>query len=112
MSQMGRDQRAEAHSCICETCQRRPHSAIAKEHRAVNRLVAGLDEKHRRRFVGLLALQWGRGSIQLLHEITGISRVTIRRGRAEVQRLDRKTAKRVRVPGGGRKAVEKKSLRS
>ena len=108
---MGREQEKEIHSCSCETCQRRPHSAVAKEHRAINRLLAGLDEKHRRRFVGLLALQWGRGSIQLLHEITGLSRVTIRRGRAEVQRLDRKAIKRVRVPGGGRKAVEKKNLR-
>ena len=109
---MGREQRAEAHSCICETCQRRPHSATAKEHRAINRLVAGLDEKHRRRFVGLLVLQWGRGSIQLLHEITGISRVTIRRGRAEVQRADRQTSGRVRRTGGGRHPIEKKSRES
>ena len=108
---MGREQESEIHSCVCESCQRHAHSATVKEHRAINRLLAGLDEKHRRRFVGLLALQWGYGSIQLLHEITGLSRVTIRRGRAEVQRLDRKTVKRVRVPGGGRKAVEKKSRR-
>ena len=108
---MKRHQGTEAHRCICETCQLHPYSAIAKEHRAINRLSAGLDEKNRRRFIGLLALQWGRGSVQLLHEITGISRVTIRRGRAEVQRLDRKTAGRVRRAGGGRQAVEKKSLR-
>lgn len=109
---MERKQKTEAHQCICEACQQHPHSAIAKEHRAINRLLAGLDEKNRRRFVGLLALQWGRGSIQLLHEITGLSRVTIRRGRAEVQRLDRRAVKRVRRAGGGRKAVEKKSLES
>lgn len=109
---MGREQETEIHSCICETCQEHPHSVIAKEHRAINRLVAGLDEKHRRRFVGLPALQWGRGRIKLLHEVTGLSRVTIRRGRAEVQRLDRETVGRVRLSGGGRKAVEKKSPRS
>jgi len=108
---MKRDQRPEVHQCICETCQQHPHSTIAKEHRAINRLLAGLDEKNRRRFIGLLTLQWGRGGVQLLHEITGISRVTIRRGRAEVQRLDRKTVNRVRRAGGGRQAVEKKSLR-
>jgi len=108
---MKRDKGTKAHQCICETCQRHPYSTIAKEHRAVNRLLAGLDEKNRRRFIGLLALQWGRGSVQLLHEITGISRVTIRRGRTEVQSLDRKTANRVRLAGGGRHAVEKKSLR-
>lgn len=108
---MKRNQGTEVHRCICETCQRHPYSTIAKEHRAINRLSAGLDEKNRRRFIGLLALQRGRGSVQLLHEITGISRVTIRRGRAEVQRLDRKTVNRVRIAGGGRHAVEKKSLR-
>ena len=109
---MERKQEPEVHECICGTCQQHPYSAIAKEHRAINRLLAGLDEKNRRRFVGLLTLQWGRGSIQLLHEITGFSRVTVRRGRAEVQRLDRKAVGRVRRSGGGRKAVEKKSPES
>lgn len=102
----------KVHQCICETCQQHPYGAVAKEHRAINRLLLGLDEKHRRRLVGLLALQWGRGSIQLLSEITGISRPTIRRGRAEVQRLDRRTHMRVRRAGGGRQAIEKKSLAS
>ena len=109
---MKRGQETKVHQCVCETCQQHPDSAAAKEHRAINRLLAGLDEKHRRRFVGLLALQWGRGSIQLLSEITEISRPTIRRGRAEVQRLDRQTRGRVRRTGGGRQAVEKKSLGS
>ena len=109
---MERKPGTEAHQCNCETCQQHPYGAIAKEHRAINRLLAGLNEKNRRRFVGLLALQWGGGSIQLLHEITGLSRVTIRRGRAEVYRLDRRPVGRVRRSGGGRKAVEKKSLES
>lgn len=100
------------HQCTCETCQQHPYSAIAKEHRAINRLLVGLDEKHRRRFVGLLALQWGRGSIQLLSEITGLDRMTIRRGREEVQRIDRHTIGRVRRLGGGRQTVEKKSPKS
>ena len=108
---MKRNQEPKLHQCVCETCQQHPYGVIAKEHRAINRLLAGLDEKHRRRFVGLLALQWGRGSIQLLREITGLSRMTIRRGRAEVQRIDRQTIERVRLAGGGRQAVEKKSLR-
>jgi hypothetical protein len=108
---MERNQEPEVHQCVCKTCQQHPDSAIAKEHRAINRLLAGLDEKHRRRFVGLLALQWGRGSVQLLQEITGLSRVTIRRGRAEVQRIDRQTTGRVRRAGGGRQTVEKKSRR-
>ena len=105
---MKRARETTVHQCTCEPCQQHPYSAVAKEHRAINRLLAGLDEKHRRRFAGLLALQWGRGSIQLLSEITGLDRMTIRRGRAEVQRIDRQTVGRVRRTGGGRKTVEKK----
>jgi hypothetical protein len=95
------------HQCVCQTCKQHPHSSVAKEHHAINRVVAGLDEKNRRRFVGLLALQWGRGGIERLIEITGISRNTICRGRAEVQRADRATAGRVRRAGAGRTPSEK-----
>jgi hypothetical protein len=105
-------QETKTHPCRCESCQRHPYGAKSKEHRAINWLLMSLDEKHRRRFVGLLARQWGRGSVQQLHEITGLSRVTIRRGRTEVQRLDRQPVGRVRRAGGGRNAIEKKSLRS
>jgi hypothetical protein len=72
-------------------------------------VVAGLDEKNRRRFVGLLALQWGRGGIARLIEITGISRNTICRGLAEVRHADRASTGRVRQTGAGRPAVEKNS---
>ena len=97
------------HKCICQTCQQHPYSAVAKEHQAINRVVAGLDEKNRRRFVGLLALQWGRGGIARLIEITGISRNTICLGRAEVRRADRTTVGRIRRTGAGRPAIEKNS---
>ena len=33
------------HKCVCQTCQQHPYSAVAKEHQAINRVVAGLDEK-------------------------------------------------------------------
>src|SRR5262245_17968049 len=112
MSKVKRKQGERGHKCICEDCQQHPHSATAKEHRAINCLMTMFDEKHRRRFPGLLALQWGRGSIQLLSLITGLDRMTIRRGREEVQRIDRQTVGRVRRTGGGRKTVEKKSPRS
>ena len=97
------------HKCVCQACQQHPYGAVAKEHQAINRLIAGLDEKNRRRVVGLLALQWGRGGIARLIEITGISRNTICRGRAEVQREDRATAGRARRTGAGRPAIEKNS---
>lgn len=104
--------KSKIHHCICQTCKQHPYSVLAKEHEAINRVVAGLDEKNRRRFVGLLALQWGRGGIQRLIDITGITRNTICRGRAEVQRGDRVPAGRVRRTGGGCRTIEKNSRRS
>jgi hypothetical protein len=83
---------------------------VAEHHRAINRVLATLDERNRRRFVGLLALQWGWGGVQRLIEITGLSRNTIARGRLELQRPQRapKTT-RVRQAGAGRKRIEKNS---
>jgi hypothetical protein len=78
---------------------------VARQHQAINRVMATFDEKGRRRFAGLLALQFGRGGVQLAHAITGLSRMTIRAGREEIQRTDRTPG--VRRPGAGRPAVEK-----
>ena len=68
------------------------------------------DEKGRRRFAGLLALQLGRGGVQLAHEITGLSRVTVRAGRKEINQTDRTPG--VRRAGAGRPAFEKSAPRS
>lgn len=74
--------------------------------------MVGLDEKNRRRFVGLLALQWPRGGVERLFEITGLSRATIRRGRNEVGRVERRSERaRLRRPGAGRQPLEKNSRR-
>jgi len=101
------------HRCTCTVCCEHPYSSTAKEHRAINRVLSTLNEKSRRRFVGLLALQWGRGSVERLNEITGLSRPTIRRGRAEVQKVERAgTSDRVRRRGAGRLRVEKSGLAS
>lgn len=99
--------------CPCGLCQQYPRGAVAREHLAINRVLVGLDEKNRRRFVGLLALQWGRGGVTRLSEITGLSRTTIRRGRSEVQRHGRPSEDdRVRVVGAGRPAIEKNTRKS
>lgn len=97
-----------AHGCVCITCYRHPYSRVANQHRAINRVLETLDERNRRRFVGLLALQWGRGGITRLQQITGMSRMTIRRGRTEIQHAGRRSAGRIRQTGGGRPLVEKK----
>jgi DNA-binding phage protein len=74
-------------------------------------LLATLDEKSRRRLAGLLALLGGRGGVSRLADITGMSRTTIGRGRAELGRPEPQVIhERVRHPGGGRKAVEKSTL--
>jgi len=98
------------HQCQCAICQSAPKSVVAKEHQAINKVVSLLHEKGRRQFVGLLALQWGRGGLERISEITGMSRPTIRRGRDEVQRKERPPERdRVRKRGAGRILVEKNS---
>ena len=100
------------HQCQCNTCKSTPRSAEAKEHQAINQVVSLLHEKGRRQFVGLLALQWGWGSLEQLSIVTGLSRPTIRRGREEVQRKERQSERnRVRKRGAGRKLVEKNGLK-
>ena len=101
--------RRSIHQCTCSQCQGHPYSGTAQQHRAINRVLATLDEPNRRRFVGLLAHQWGRGGLQRLQCITGLSRMTIRRGRGELARVQRLATGRARHSGGGRKQVEKNS---
>jgi len=72
--------------------------------------MAELDERSRRLFAGILARQQGRGGIQQVARITGLSRMTIRRGWRESERGQAESSDRVRRPGGGRKCVEKKLL--
>ena len=96
------------HRCGCEECRLHPHSALSREHRAINRVMAGLNEKSRRRFAGVLAMQWGRGGVQRVRVITGLSRNTICRGQSEVVRGERVEERgRVRHTGGGRPTGEK-----
>ena len=98
------------HHCSCEICERHPHSKIAKEHKAINRVLLGLDERNRRRFIGMLAGQ--RGNVTELSQITGLSRNTIYRGQREVEHPRRNPASGVRRRGGGRMTVEKNNQAS
>jgi hypothetical protein len=102
--------RRSLHRCACSACQQHPHSGTARSHRDINRFVAILNEKQRRLFLGLLARQQGRGAIRRLVRISGVSRNTIRRGLRELGQ--RTTPGRIRRPGGGRPAVEKKGRSS
>ena len=104
---MNKSKHRRFHRCACVTCQAHPSSYVAAQHKAINRVMAHLDEKNRRRFAGMLALQWGRRHIRLVSQITGLSRMTIYRGQHEIEHSDPQAQGRVRVPGAGRLAVEK-----
>lgn len=95
------------HQCVCPTCQHHPHGQIARQHKAINRVLVTLNEKNRRHFVGLLALEWGPRHIALLSQITGLSRTTIHQGKREVEHPGSKAQPPIREPGAGRRAVEK-----
>jgi hypothetical protein len=98
--------RRPLHLCSCVSCTRQPQGHQAAEHRAINRLVALLDEKRRRRFVGFLASEHGWGGIEHLSVITGLSHKTIRRGWREVHQSLPDVSQRVRRSGGGRRRKE------
>lgn len=95
-------------ACGCEACTEHPRSAEARAHRKLNRLLSGLNEKQVRRVAGLLAEQQGHGGIAHLSRLTGMSRTTILKGQRELEGEDPVPEDRVRRPGGGRKALEKK----
>jgi hypothetical protein len=99
--------RHPVYCCPCPVCCTQPESSIAREHAAINHLLATLDEKARRQCAGLLALQHGRGGLTRLAKITGLCRNTIRRGQQEIQAPAPASAGRIRQPGGGRKLLEK-----
>ena len=69
-----------------------------------------LNEKHRRRFAGLLSLSLGHGGDQRIATLLGLNRKTIRRGRRELKSGE-VDPNRIRKPGGGRPSVQKKPPR-
>jgi hypothetical protein len=105
-------QQRKIHQCICENCQLHPYGKEAKQHQAINRVLAELNERNKRRFAGVLANEEGRGGISHLAEITGLSRTTIARGCREIERTNRKLPMKIRQAGAGRLLVEKNSQKS
>ena len=96
------------HQCPCHECRERPRSRVAQQHRAINQVLASLNERRRRLLAGLLAQERGHGGVVAVARITGLSRTTIRRGLVELRQGDRLPLARVRAPGGGRPRAEKK----
>jgi hypothetical protein len=70
-------------------------------------LLPRLNERDRRLALAAEAKSWGRGGITVVHQATGASRTTIRRGLAELaDNPAERSADRVRAPGGVRKKSE------
>jgi hypothetical protein len=95
------------HACECPICRQHPKGQVAREHRALNRLIAASDERTRRLLAGFLSRQHGRGGIALLACISGLDRNTVARGRRELRQPFRSSG-RIRRPGAGGQRVEKK----
>jgi hypothetical protein len=100
------------HHCSCPDCCRDPDGTFAREHQAINRILAGIDERSRRLIVGFLARLYGHGGVTWMARITGLDRNTIARGRRELDQTDSLPPGRVRRPGGGPKLLEVQSPES
>jgi len=109
---MKKKTKRKIHSCTCTSCAKHPSGKIAQQHQAINRVLLELNERNRRRFVGVLANEQGRGGTSQLAEITGLSRTTIVRGRKEIEHANKKLPSEIRRAGAGRLLVEKNNQES
>lgn len=98
------------HQCQCDNCLQSNSHPDKDIHHQMNLLLSRFDEQQRRWYVGLEAKKLGHGGATKLSQITGMNVDTIRRGRRELEdELAERPAGRVRLPGAGRRTVEKKS---
>ena len=98
------------HQCECPICRQSGDHPDKELHHQMNLFLSRLDEQQRRWYVALESKKLGHGSDKRMSEITGMNVETIRRGRRELENsLADRPVDRVRLPGGGRYRVEKKS---
>lgn len=104
---------ADVPTCCCPLCQEGAEHPDRELHRQIALLFSRLDEQQRRWFAAVESTRIGRGGEGIVSQITGLDAATIRRGREELATslIDR-PGDRVRRPGGGRPAAEKKIRRS
>jgi hypothetical protein len=97
------------HECECQICRSSEAHPDKVYHHQMNVVLSRLDEQQRRWSVAMEANRLGHGGTELLSEITGMNVNTIRKGRRELANdLVERPNDRIRMPGGGRKTVEKK----
>ncbi len=98
------------HVCQCPNCQQADNHPDQKLHQQMNLLLSRLDEQQRRWYVAVEANRIGHGGVRLLSQITGLDEKTIQRGQQELEHgLAERPSDQVRVAGGGRPSVEKKT---
>jgi hypothetical protein len=97
------------YQCQCPACLRDDEHPDRTLHGRINLLLSRLDEQQRRWYAAVESAKIGHGGDRALSRITGLHVDTIRRGREELaESLESRPADRIRLPGGGRPAVEKK----
>jgi len=83
---------------------------LAPNQTACRLLFDRLNERDQRHVAGLLALAIGHDGITLVGNITGLCRDTVRKGKTELlHHFADVPTDRIRQPGAGRPALEKKS---
>lgn len=98
------------HQCECAICQRGEDHPDKLRHHQMNLLMSRLDEQQRRWYAALESERIGHGGDAQVSRITGLNVETIRRGRSELAaEFEGRPVDRARLPGGGRKLVEKKT---
>lgn len=103
----------QIHRCECDICKQPGHHPDKEWHQRRNVFFSRLDEQQKRWYAALEAERLGHGGQTLVSQITGLSIPTIQRGREEMStNLAERPEDRIRVPGGGRKPVEKNNLGS
>ena len=101
---------SEMHKCECSQCQQETDYPDKKLHQQINLLISRLDEQQRRWYIAVEANRIGHGGVRLLSQITGMDEKTIQRGQQEMeQALAERPSQQIRLPGGGRQRVEKKT---
>ncbi len=103
---------ANISECTCDDCLQ-PSTHPSKElHRRMNLFLSRLNEQQKRWYIALESEKIGRGGDKLMSQISSIHVETIRRGRRELESsLEGRPIERVRLEGGGRPLVEKKTRR-
>jgi hypothetical protein len=98
------------HQCQCDKCQKEDGQVERMLHHQINLVMSRLDEQQRRWYAAVEANRHSHKGVELVSKITGLDEKTIRRGQAELaDDLVNRPNDRVRLPGAGRPAVEKKT---